>query len=218
MDFRDATESDLPYIAALAQAFFPRYAADGQQPPTLQDFAGDWLEEAYPIVFTITNPSKTDDGWVREENQVGFAWFDGFNADLSGHLHLIILPAHLRTFLREYVYQDALEDRFRVTGVRKFLVLCPDFNESQKKLLQRCGFTWEATLRQEIYYKGEVRDVHYWSITRKELAKALRKRFIEQELPEEKLKPEPVPKKKKKASNNESSILVIKQDSGSPPA
>jgi len=157
-------------------------------------FLGDY-EEVKPESFTLeemlrkftlvfTTPAMGNQA-------IGSVDFNNFNHDLSAELHFSIRPAFLKTFLQSKIYLDALLDRFRVMKIRKFVIEVPDFNNLQKKLAERIGFKRTTTLHDECYYQGKVYDVHYYTLTRKDLAKALAAHFIEQET-------EPAPKPIKK--------------------
>lgn len=192
IEFREPVESDLGQLILLNQRYKDKYLADGETLPDdiqvlyREFFNLEVLAEKFALVFTVTHVDGS-------EQVIGSADFTDINHDLSAVLHFIIEPSYIRQFLTQKTYLDALLDRFRVLRVRKLLVVSEFFCTSAHKLARAIGFKHTATLtdivrqRQKIgdTYQFVVGDLHYFELTKKDLAKALAAHFIAEEAQEQ---------------------------------
>lgn len=177
LEFRDARPEDIPDIIALNRFFANRFLSDDE---ILVDEAFEYsaLVDARTIVFM--DDSRT---------VVGCMSFSDINQDLSAVIHLIMRPAYLRTFLKEYVWMDALLDRFRVMGVQSFIIAVPTHNRVAVNLAKQTGFRFIGTLSKQAYKNRRVYDRVFYQLERKDLAAALRQRFLEENAVDEKSSP-----------------------------
>ena len=214
IEFREPVEDDLPWLIQLNLKHKDKFLADGESLPddipTLyaEYFNLDVLASKRAIVFTVPDASGA-------RVPIGSADFTDINHDLTAVLHFILEPQWVRTFLKDKVYLDALLDRFRVIGVRKFLVVSEFFCTTAHKLAQAIGFKKVATLTDIVRYKRktgdiftyEVGDLFYFELTRKDLARELAKQFISEEtapeLPAQDSKVTKLPRKRRNKVNEQ---------------
>lgn len=174
IEFRSPTQDDVEDLIELAFHHKGVYLGD-EESLDGEGFSLPELQRKHALVFV--SPFAV--------GAIGAVDFTDINSDLSATLHFILRPAYLRTFLKEKTYLDALLDRFRLLNVRKFSLMIPDFNQSAQKLALRMGFQYVATFKNEVYYGGKPRDIHFYEITRHDLAKAIREQFLLENLAEE---------------------------------
>lgn len=196
IEFREPVDDDRLTLPIIHQYFAKTYLADGDSvdPDT---FDLDTMVEKYTLIFQA--PA------THGRLAIGSCDFTDVNQDLSARLHFIMYPKCLKPFLDEKVYLDALLDRFIALKVKKFVIITEDFNKLAQRVAVRIGFKRVGTLKNEVYYNGEPRDVHFYELTRKDLAKALALHFIAEES-EDKPPPKPivakVPRPRKERKNH----------------
>lgn len=129
--------------------------------------------ESYEILQMFIN-SKNDDWALVDKRSGKVIGSIGCRPDVSrkyskaGNIGYVLAKPYWGKGIMPEVVNRILEYYFTETDLEIISVTHGSHNPNSKRVIEKCGFVYEGTLRKALLYRGEVKDSLLYSITKSE--------------------------------------------------
>ena len=150
-------------------AHLPEVAQFVKFEPHTSDFESLEFINIVMEMYNKRKPAPWAIEFKEDKKMIGTIGFHNWNMEhFSAELGFVLSPLYWNMGITTEALKRIIKFVFEETNINRIEAKCEPENSASSRVMEKAGFTYEGTLRDELRIKGKFRDYRHYSILRRE--------------------------------------------------